>query len=132
MKSFTEENILICIPTIKALMDVCEQVHLDDSFEYLTKDKVVHNDLTGKGFKKIWLLEEGQKHIQFDRHVHKVIILEDNLAETCTLAEVIKTNIIAPLIVVTKNKKYPKILYECLGARHVVYTNCNDITFLIH
>ncbi|MRX73417.1 hypothetical protein GJU40_14825 [Bacillus lacus] len=61
-----------------------------------------------------------------------MVFLEDSLADTCTLAEVIKASIIAPLIVVTKNKKYPKRLYECLGARHVVYTNCNDITFLIH
>jgi hypothetical protein len=130
--SGSNDGLLICIPNHEVFMSVCDQFDSKDSTAYLTADEKVAQELTGKGFKNIIQLKEEELFVDLKQKFMKVILLEDRLADTCSLSKVIQISTFAPIIVVTKNKMYPQKLYECLGVKHVIYTNCNNIAYLIH
>ncbi|WP_368042543.1 hypothetical protein [Ectobacillus sp. JY-23] len=59
--------------------------------------------------------------------VSKAIVLSDTLPTISFFTELIRFNLNVPITVVTRNKQYPVQLYKTMGAKYVVYTNCDNM-----
>lgn len=123
---------LLCIPSYQVLIDLNGQIERDDSLVFLTGDHRVYYGLQSKGFTNIFLLDGQEAFIELGEELEKIILIEDSLADTCLLLKIVRASSKAPIIVMTKNKQYPLNLYQSIGAKQVIYTNSNNISFLFH
>ncbi|MTH53444.1 hypothetical protein GKZ89_08440 [Bacillus mangrovi] len=60
-----------------------------------------------------------------------MILLEHSLLTTSLLLSALRNSLNAPITVVTRFKAYPSELYRRLGAKYVIYSNSNKISFLV-
>ncbi|WP_226617930.1 hypothetical protein [Cytobacillus firmus] len=123
---------LLCIPSYQVLIGVAGHIERNGSLVFLTGDHRVHYGLQSKGFTDIFLLDGQETYIDLGEELEKIVLIEDSLADTCSLLKIVRASSKAPIIVITKNKQYPLNLYQSIGAKQVIYTNSNNVSFLIH
>ncbi|MFB6365972.1 hypothetical protein ACFCP7_18215 [Paenibacillus elgii] len=70
-----------------------------------------------------WLLPEWP--------VGKVFLFENSLTLCCRYIRICRSWTSEPLYVITQSNN-PRLIYKGLGANYVIYTNSNEVSFLIH
>ncbi|WP_245592199.1 hypothetical protein [Ectobacillus panaciterrae] len=59
--------------------------------------------------------------------ISKVIVLSDMLPTISFFVELVRFNLNVPVTLVTHNRQYSIQLYKTIGAKYVVYTNCDNV-----
>ncbi|WP_282034632.1 hypothetical protein [Metabacillus indicus] len=125
------ETMLICIPSYTRLGCLDEILPENSSLSFITGDYSVESHLRTKGFKTIYFIKQHAQYLIINEPISRVLLLEDKIAETCRLMEILKASVRAPITVITKRANYPTKLYELLGAQHVMYSRLDNVKFLI-
>ncbi|MDR0139839.1 hypothetical protein RFW18_18955 [Metabacillus idriensis] len=125
------ETMLICIPSYSRLGCMDEILPDDSSLAFVTGDYSVQSYLKSRGFKTIYFIRQNAPYVLIHEPIARVLLLEDKIAETCQLMEILKASVRAPITVITKKANYPAKLYELLGAKHVFYSKQDNVKFLI-
>ncbi|WP_241680178.1 hypothetical protein [Metabacillus mangrovi] len=123
---------LICIPSIRELeyfKSFAGNAH--SSIFYLTSDEEVKEALESQGTQGVMLSSLYSETILCEREFSRIILLEHSLLTTSLLLSALRNSLNAPITVVTRFKAYPSELYRRLGAKYVIYSNSNKISFLV-
>ena len=132
MKRMDEEKelTLICVGEEEKVNSLRELVPFQRYMIIFTANDYVADEVRACGFEAAYCYDERLKLISICEEVKKVILLGDELPTVCFFAERIRSSLQAPITVVTRNKCYPVRLYQEIGAKFVVFTNCDNISFL--
>ncbi|MDM5153520.1 hypothetical protein QUF88_06620 [Bacillus sp. DX1.1] len=125
-----KELTLICVGEENKVNSLRELAPFQSDMIIFTVTEYVAAEVRACGFEKTYCCNEEQKLTSICKGVKKVILLGDELPTVSFFTERIRFSFQAPITVVTRNKQYPVRLYQTIGANFVVFTNCDNISFL--
>ncbi|MDM5187196.1 hypothetical protein QUF99_07610 [Bacillus sp. DX4.1] len=125
-----KELTLICVGEEEKVNSLQELVPFQSDMIIFTVTEHVAAEVRACGFEKTYCCNEEQKLTSICKGIKKVILLGDELPTVSFFTERIRFSFQAPITVVTRNKQYPVRLYQTIGAKFVVFTNCDNISFL--
>ncbi|MDQ0859904.1 hypothetical protein [Bacillus sp. V2I10] len=125
-------TMLICIPSysrIGCLEGIDPEV---SSLAFITGDYSVQSHLKKRGFKDIYFIKQNAQYLLIHLPVTRVLLLEDKIADTCNLIQILQASIRAPITVITRNSHYPTKLYELIGAKQVLYSKQDHLGYFLN
>lgn len=125
-----KELMLVCIGEEEKVNSLRELVPFQSDLIIVTVHEHVAAEVRACGFEKVYCCNGEQKLASICNGIKKVILLGDELPTVSFFTEHIRFSFQAPITVVTRNKWYPVRLYQEMGAKFVVFTNCDNISFL--
>ncbi|EOW9530069.1 hypothetical protein ACO11K_003844 [Bacillus cytotoxicus] len=125
-----QELTLICVGEKDKLNTLRELVSFQSELIILAANKQIAAEVRKFGFQTIYCFDKELNITSICTGLKKVILLGDDLPTISFFTEWIRFSFQAPITVVTRNKKYPVRLYQTMGASFVVFTNCDNISFL--
>ncbi|MCP1122440.1 hypothetical protein NKR74_03595 [Bacillus sp. 3103sda1] len=127
-----KEYTLICVGEAEKIKSLQNLALLQSKIIIFTENEHMVNEVKACGFQQAYCCpNESKMIVKICRGIKKVILLGDELSTISFFAERIRFSFHAPITVVTRNKQYPKRLYETIGVKLVVFTTCDNISFLI-
>ncbi|EJV55405.1 hypothetical protein BWGOE4_07040 [Bacillus mycoides] len=124
------ELTLICVGEENKIKGLRELVAFQHELIIFTANEEIAAEVRNCGFDSTYSCNKEQDFTSICERIKKVILLGDELPIVSFFTERIRFSFQAPITVVTKNKRYPARLYETIGAKFVVFTNCDNISFL--
>ncbi|UNP77032.1 hypothetical protein MN033_02210 [Bacillus nitratireducens] len=124
------ELTLICVGEESKVNSLRDLVAFQHELIIFTANEEIAAEVKGYGFKSAYSCNKDQDLTSICERIKKVILLGDELPIVSFFTERIRFSFQAPITVVTRNKRYPARLYETIGAKFVVFTNCDNISFL--
>ncbi|MDZ5607433.1 hypothetical protein U2I54_10005 [Bacillus pseudomycoides] len=125
-----KEVTLICVGEEEKINSLRELVPFQQDMIIFTVNEHVAAEVRACGFEATYCCNGEQKLTDICNGIKKVILLGDELPTVGFFTERIRFSFQAPITVVTRNKRYPVRLYQTIGAKFVVFTNCDNISFL--
>lgn len=122
------ELTLICVEKNK-VKSLRELVAFQHELIIFTANEEIAAEVREYGFESAYSCNKEKDFTSICTRIKKVILLGDELPIVSFFTEHIRFSFQAPITVVTKNKRYPTRLYETIGAKFVVFTNCDNISF---
>ncbi|WP_459500325.1 hypothetical protein [Bacillus sp. C1] len=124
------EVTLICVGEEEKVNSLRNLVPFQSHMVIFTVSERVAAEVRAYGFEATYCCNEEQDLSSICSGIKKVILLGDELPTVSFFTERIRFSFQAPITVVTRNKNYPVKLYQTIGAKFVVFTNCDNISFL--
>ncbi|PNU09753.1 hypothetical protein C2L96_24280 [Bacillus cereus] len=124
------ELTLICVGEESKVNSLRNLVAFQHELIIFTANEEIAAEVRNCGFDWTYSCSKEQDFTSICECIKKVILLGDELPIVSFFTEHIRFSFQAPITVVTRNKRYPARLYETIGATFVVFTNCDNITFL--
>ncbi|MGR5986238.1 hypothetical protein ACUC2M_21830 [Bacillus cytotoxicus] len=121
---------LICVGEKDKLNSLRELVSFQSELIIVVADEQIAGEARKFGFQTIYCFGKELNRTSICTGIKKVILLGDELPIVSFFTEWIRFSFQAPITIVTRNKKYPVRLYQTMGATFVVFTNCDNISFL--
>lgn len=125
-----KELTLICVGEKSKVNSLRELAPFQSDMIIFTVDKHVADEVRACGFESTYYCNKELNVTSICSGIKKVILLGDELPIVSFFTERIRFSFQAPITVVTRNKRYPVRLYQTIGAKFVVFTNCDNISFL--
>ncbi|MGG3522302.1 hypothetical protein ABES33_20950 [Bacillus pseudomycoides] len=125
-----KEVTLICVGEEEKVNSLRELVPFQQDMIIFTATEHVAAEVRACGFESTYCCNGEQNLTNICKRIKKVILLGDELPTVSFFTEHIRFSFQAPITVVTRNKRYPVRLYQTIGATFVVFTNCDNISFL--
>ncbi|MGF9964331.1 hypothetical protein [Bacillus rhizoplanae] len=127
-----KEYTLICVGEAEKIKSLQSLAPLQSKIIIFTENEHMVNEVKACGFQQAYCCPNDSRIIvKMCKGIKRVILLGDELSTISFFAERIHFSFHAPITVVTRNKQYRKHLYEAIGANLVVFTTCDNISFLI-
>ncbi|MEI3894859.1 MULTISPECIES: hypothetical protein [Bacillus] len=120
----------ICVGEESKVNSLIDLVAFQHELIIFTANEEIAAEVRNCGFDWTYSCSKKQDFTSICECIKKVILLGDELPIVSFFTEHIRFSFQAPITVVTKNKRYPARLYETIGATFVVFTNCDNISFL--
>lgn len=124
------ELTLICVGEENKVKSLRELVAFQHELIIFTANEEIAAEVREYGFESAYSCNKEKDFNSICTRIKKVILLGDELPIVSFFTEHIRFSFQAPITVVTRNKRYPARLYETIGAKFVVFTNCDNISFL--
>ncbi|HHT7187758.1 TPA: hypothetical protein ACTZ5N_000986 [Bacillus cereus] len=124
------ELTLICVGEKKKVNSLRGLVAFQHGLIIFTANEEIAAEVREYGFEAAYSYNKEQDFTSICEYIKKVILLGDDLPIVSFFTEHMRFSFQAPITVVTRNKRYPARLYELIGAKFVVFTNCDNISFL--
>ncbi|WP_242141812.1 MULTISPECIES: hypothetical protein [unclassified Bacillus cereus group] len=121
---------LICVGEKDKLNSLRELVSFQSELIILAANEQIAAEVRKFGFQTTYCFNKELNITSICTGIKKVILLGDDLPTVSFFTEWIRFSFQVPITVVTRNKKYPVRLYQTIGATFVVFTNCDNISFL--
>jgi hypothetical protein len=101
-------------------------------FAAIANNRAEHKRLEDLGVKSIILMDTTQENTWLvpDFPIGKVFLFETSLNLSCRYIRVCRTWTSKPIYVITRSAN-PRLIYKGLGASYVIYTNGDDVSFLL-
>lgn len=101
-------------------------------FAAIANNRAEQKRLEDFGVNRIILLDTTQESTWLvpDFPIGKVFLFESSLNLSCRYIRVCRTWTSRPIYVITRSAN-PRLIYKGLGASYVIYTNGDDVSFLI-
>lgn len=126
-----KEYTLICVGEAAKVKSLKDLVPFQSEMVIFTANEYVASEVKACGFQQAYCCPDDPSMIvKICKAVKKTILLGDELSTISFFAERIRSTFTAPITVITRNKQYPKHLYETIGIQLVVFTTCDNISFL--
>ncbi|KEK24213.1 hypothetical protein [Bacillus gaemokensis] len=125
-----KELTLICVGEENKVNSLRELLPFQSDMIIFTADEHVAAVVRASGFESAYCCNKDRDLTSICSGIKKVILLGDELPTVSFFTERIRFSFQAPITVVTRNKRYPVRLYQTIGAKFVVFTNCDNISFL--
>ncbi|MFJ8527659.1 hypothetical protein [Bacillus sp. NPDC094106] len=125
-----KELTLICVGEENKVNSLRELVSFQSDLIIFTVTEQIAAEVRACGFESTYCCNKEQNVTSICNGIKKVILLGDELPTVSFFTERIRFSFQAPITVVTRNKRYPVRLYQTIGAKFVVFTNCDNISFL--
>ncbi|MEH7461815.1 hypothetical protein V7166_06835 [Bacillus thuringiensis] len=126
-----KEYTLICVGEAAKVKSLKDLVPFQSEMVIFAANEYVASEVKAYGFQQAYCCPDDPSMIvNICKAVKKAILLGDELSTISFFAERIRSSFTAPITVVTRNKQYPKRLYETIGIKLVVFTTCDNISFL--
>ncbi|EEL52025.1 MULTISPECIES: hypothetical protein [Bacillus cereus group] len=125
-----KELTLICVGEKSKVNSLRELAPFQSDMIIFAVDKYVADEVRACGFESTYCCNTELNIPSICSGIKKVILLGDELPIVSFFTERIRFSFQAPITVVTRNKRYPVRLYQTIGAKFVVFTNCDNISFL--
>ena len=126
-----KELTLICVGEKSKVNSLRELAPFQSDMIIFAVDKYVADEVRACGFESTYCCNTELNIPSICSGIKKVILLGDELPIVSFFTERIRFSFQAPITVVTRNKRYPVRLYQTIGANFVVFTNCDNISFLL-
>lgn len=132
-KPIVQENgtIILCVPSREELRYLHALRKSRDDIICLTSHRGVKQEIEEMGFNHVELVDKTHSYLEI-QPAGKVIVLDNDLRSTKFFISLVSVSMLAPIIVVTKYKSLPSRLYRLLGANIVIYSNDENIEFLLN
>ena len=122
---------LICVGEAAKVKSLQDLVPFQSKMIIFTASEHIANEVKAYGFQQAYCCPGDPRVIvKICKGIKKVILLGDELSIISFFTERIRGSFHAPITVVTRNKQYSKHLYETIGVKLVVFTTCDNISFL--
>ncbi|PEA55176.1 hypothetical protein CON64_09105 [Bacillus pseudomycoides] len=126
-----KEYTLICVGEAAKVKSLKDLVPFQSEMVIFAASEHVISEVKACGFQQAYCCPDDPSMIvNICKGIKKAILLGDELSTISFFAERIRSSFTAPITVVTRNKQYPKHLYETIGIKLVVFTTCDNISFL--
>ncbi|PFA25609.1 hypothetical protein CN373_00105 [Bacillus cereus] len=125
-----KEVTLICVGEENKVNSLRKLISFQRDLIIFTANEQIADEVRACGFESTYCCNTGLNITSVCSGIKKVILLGDELPIVSFFTERIRFSFQAPITVVTRNKRYPVRLYQTIGAKFVVFTNCDNISFL--
>ncbi|CAM4197602.1 hypothetical protein BAMA_23840 [Bacillus manliponensis] len=126
-----KEYTLICIGEAAKVKSLQDLVPFQSKLIIFAANEYITSEVKACGFQQAYCCPHDPKIIvKICKGIKKAILLGDELSVISFFTERIRSSFYAPITLVTRNKNYPKHLYETIGVKLVVFTTCDNISFL--
>ncbi|HEK9101814.1 hypothetical protein KFD70_19910 [Bacillus pfraonensis] len=125
-----KELTLVCVGEESKVNSLRKLISFQSDLIIFTANEQIADEVRAYGFESTYYCNKELNITSICNGIKKVILLGDELPTVSFFTERIRFSFQAPITVVTRNKRYPVRLYETIGAKFVVFTNCDNISFL--
>ena len=122
------ELTLICVGEESKVDSLRDLVSFQHELIIFTANEEIAAEVRNCGFDWTYSCSKEQDFTSICECIKKVILLGMSF-QSLVFHRTHSLFFQAPITIVTRNKRYPARLYETIGAKFVVFTNCDNISF---